>query len=101
MCTANMYQLLSWTNGSFAKARVNALEQQIKALPRRHRHPAAALRGTATGAERSLLDAAISALAGYRKAVLETMEMAQMDQSIATNSMPGGGNPVRPVHRHS
>ena len=83
----NMYQLLSWTNGSFAKARIDALEQQIKA-----RHAAigtqlAALRGTATGAERSLLDAAIKALAGYRKAVLETMEMAQMDQSIAANSM--------------
>jgi hypothetical protein len=26
----NMYQLLSWTNGSFAKARIDALEQQIK-----------------------------------------------------------------------
>ena len=83
----NMYQLLSWTNGSFAKARIDTLEQQIKL-----RHAAigtqlAALRGTATGAERSLVDAAITALAGYRKAVLETMEMAQMDQSIATNSM--------------
>ena len=83
----NMYQLLSWTNGSFAKARIDALEQQIKA-----RHAAigtqlASLRAMATGAERTLVDAAITALAGYRKAVLETMEMAQMDQSIATNSM--------------
>ncbi|WP_402719523.1 methyl-accepting chemotaxis protein [Janthinobacterium rivuli] len=83
----NMYQLLSWTNGSFAKARLDALEQQIKA-----RHAAigtqlTTLRSTATGAERTLVDAAIAALAGYRKAVLETMEMAQMDQSIATNSM--------------
>ena len=83
----NMYQLLSWTNGSFAKARIDALEQQIKA-----RHAAigtqlVTLRSTATGAERTLVDAAITALAGYRKAVLETMEMAQMDQSIATNSM--------------
>ena len=83
----NMYQLLSWTNGSFAKARLDTLEQQIKA-----RHAAigtqlASLRATATGAERNLVDAAITALAGYRKAVLETMEMAQMDQSIATNSM--------------
>ena len=82
-----MYQLLSWTNGSFAKARLDTLEQQIKA-----RHVAigaqlATLRATATGAERTLVDAAIMALAGYRKAVLETMEMAQMDQSIATNSM--------------
>ena len=83
----NMYQLLSWTNGSFAKARLDTLEQQIKA-----RHAAigtqlATLRATSTGAERNLVDAAITALAGYRKAVLETMEMAQMDQSIATNSM--------------
>ncbi|MGK5042889.1 methyl-accepting chemotaxis protein [Janthinobacterium sp. GB1R12] len=83
----NMYQLLSWTNGSFAKVRLDALEKQIKA-----RHAAigtqlTTLRSTATGAERALVDAAITALAGYRKAVLETMEMAQMDQSIATNSM--------------
>ncbi|AQR71352.1 methyl-accepting chemotaxis protein [Janthinobacterium sp. LM6] len=83
----NMYQLLSWTNGSFAKARLDTLEQQIKT-----RHAAigaqlATLRATATGAELTLVDAAITALAGYRKAVLETMEMAQMDQSIATNSM--------------
>ncbi|KHA79784.1 chemotaxis protein [Janthinobacterium lividum] len=83
----NMYQLLSWTNGSFAKARLDTLEQQIKA-----RHAAigtqlGTLRATATGAERTLVDAAITALAGYLKAVLETMEMAQMDQSIATNSM--------------
>ena len=83
----SMYQLLSWTNGSFAKARIDTLEQQIKT-----RHAAigtqlATLRGTATGAERALVDAAITALARYRKAVLETMEMAQMDQSIATNSM--------------
>ena len=83
----NMYQLLSWTNGSFAKARLDTLEQQIKT-----RHAAigtqlTTLRATATGAERTLVDAAITALAGYRKAVLETMEMAQMDQSIATNSM--------------
>jgi methyl-accepting chemotaxis protein len=83
----NMYQLLSWTNGSFAKARLDTLEQQIKT-----RHAAIGtqldtLRATATGTERTLVDAAITALAGYRKAVLETMEMAQMDQSIATNSM--------------
>ena len=83
----NMYQLLSWTNGSFAKARIDALEQQIKARHTAIGSQLAALRGTATGAERSLVDAAITALAAYRKAVLETMEMAQMDQSIATNSM--------------
>ena len=83
----NMYQLLSWTNGSFAKARLDALEQQIKARHAAIGSQLATLRSTATGAERTLVDAAITALAGYRKAVLETMEMAQMDQSIATNSM--------------
>ncbi|MEG2030716.1 MAG: methyl-accepting chemotaxis protein [Janthinobacterium sp.] len=83
----NMYQLLSWTNGSFAKARIDALEQQIKARHLAIGSQLAALRSTANGAERPLVDAAIAALAGYRKAVLETMEMAQMDQSIATNSM--------------
>jgi methyl-accepting chemotaxis protein len=83
----NMYQLLSWTNGSFAKARIDALEQQIKVRHAAIGSQLATLRAMATGAELTLVDAAITALAGYRKAVLETMEMAQMDQSIATNSM--------------
>ncbi|MEG1051986.1 MAG: methyl-accepting chemotaxis protein, partial [Janthinobacterium sp.] len=76
-----------WTNGSFAKARLDTLEQQIKARHAAIGSQLTTLRSTATGAERTLVDAAITALAGYRKAVLETMEMAQMDQSIATNSM--------------
>ena len=83
----NMYQLLSWTNGSFARARLDALEQQIK---QRHGDIAkqlSTLRATSTGAELSMIDGATSALAAYRKAVLETLEMAQMDLSIAANSM--------------
>jgi hypothetical protein len=38
-------------------------------------------------AERKPVDASLAALAAYRKAVQETIEMAQVDQSIATNSM--------------
>jgi len=84
---AHIYQLLSWTNGSFAKERISALEQQIG-----QRHAGIArqlnqLRATASGDERALVDAAASALAGYRKKVEETMDMAQADLSIAANSM--------------
>ena len=83
----NMYQLLSWTNGSFAKARLEALEQQIKQRHGEIARQLSNLRTTSTGAELSMVDGASSALAAYRKAVLETMEMAQMDLSIAANSM--------------
>jgi methyl-accepting chemotaxis protein len=34
-----------------------------------------------------IVEQSLQALAAYRKAVLETMDMAQMDQSIATNAM--------------
>jgi methyl-accepting chemotaxis protein len=83
----NMYQLLAWTNGSFAKERLDALEQQIKARHQAIAEQLSTLRASASEAERTLIDAAGVPLAAYRKAVLETMEIAQMDQSIATNSM--------------
>ena len=84
---ANIYQLLAWTNGSFAKARLDRLTADIK-----RKHAAIALQlgelAQATGgAERGLIDGSADALASYRKGVAETIEMAQMDQSIATNSM--------------
>jgi methyl-accepting chemotaxis protein len=86
---AHIYQLLAWVNGSFAPARLDALGKQIKA---RHAGIEAQLRKLAadTGdhaAERKILEQSLLSLAAYRKAVLETMDMAQMDQSIATNSM--------------
>ena len=84
---SNMYQLLSWTNGSFAKARLDALEQQIKQRHGEIARQLSNLRATSSGAELSMVDGAAGALAAYRKAVLETMEMAQMDLSIAANSM--------------
>ena len=86
---AHIYQLLAWVNGSFAQARLDALGLQIKA---RHAAIEAQLRRLAAdaggdAAERKIVERALVSLAAYRKAVLETMDLAQMDQSIATNSM--------------
>ncbi|GAB3456963.1 methyl-accepting chemotaxis protein [Massilia terrae] len=84
---ANIYQLLAWVNGSFAKARLDALIADIN-----HKHAAIAaqlktLAAVADPAERKLLDASGRALAAYHKSVLETIEMSQVDVSIAANSM--------------
>jgi methyl-accepting chemotaxis protein len=84
---ANIYQLLAWVNGSFAKARLDAL---IADINRKHAGIAAQLTELAKvsdPAERKLVDATSRALATYHKAVGETIEMAQVDVSIAANSM--------------
>jgi methyl-accepting chemotaxis protein len=84
---ANIYQLLAWINGSFAKNRLDAL---IADINRKHASigtQLAELARVSGPAERKLVDASSAALAAYRKAVTETIEMAQVDQSIATNSM--------------
>jgi methyl-accepting chemotaxis protein len=84
---AHIYQLLAGVSGSFAQARLDALGKQIKD---RHAAIDGQLRQLATLAddgERKIVVQSLQALAAYRKAVLETMDMAQMDQSIATNSM--------------
>ncbi|USX20179.1 methyl-accepting chemotaxis protein [Oxalobacteraceae bacterium OTU3REALA1] len=86
---SHIYQLLAWVNGSFAQSRLDALGKQIKA---RHAGVEAGLRRLAAEsgvneAERKIIEQSLQSLTAYRKAVLETMEMAQMDQSIATNSM--------------
>jgi len=84
---ANIYQLLAWVSGSFAKNRLDAL---IADIHKKHAGIGAGLGALAKVAdpeERKLIDASIAALAAYRKAVAETIEMAQVDQSIATNSM--------------
>ncbi len=84
---ANIYQLLAWVNGSFAQARLNGL---IKEIGLKHTAIGAQLAQLASVSdpdERKLVDASMAALAAYRKAVGETIEMAQVDQSIATNSM--------------
>jgi methyl-accepting chemotaxis protein len=84
---ANAYQLLAWINGSFAKNRLDAL---IADIGKRHASVQAQLQElarTTDGPERKLVEASLAALAAYRKAVQDTIEMAQVDQSIATNSM--------------
>ena len=84
---ANIYQLLAWINGSFAKPRLDAL---IADIGRRHREVSAqldALAAVSDPAERRIVDATAGAMTAYKKAVAETIELAQVDQSIATNAM--------------
>jgi len=84
---ANAYQLLAWINGSFAKARLDALIADIGSRHAALKAQLNELARVASAAERKPVDASLAALAAYRKAVQETIEMAQVDQSIATNSM--------------
>jgi methyl-accepting chemotaxis protein len=84
---ANIYQLLAWINGSFAKARLDKLTAD---MTERHQQADARLTAFASIAskdEQALVEGAAAALAAYRKAVLETVELAQVDQSIAANAM--------------
>jgi methyl-accepting chemotaxis protein len=84
---ANIYQLLAWINGSFARERLDALVAQIRA---RHASIGTRLRGlseVASAEEKPIVEASLQALNAYRKGVLETIDLAQMDQSIATNAM--------------
>jgi methyl-accepting chemotaxis protein len=83
---ANIY-LLAWMNASIAKARLDTLIAEIN---RRHAAVAAQLeqlQAVSDPQERAIVKATVAALATYRKSVLETIEMAQVDQSIATNAM--------------
>ncbi|MBA5639606.1 MCP four helix bundle domain-containing protein [Duganella sp. LX20W] len=84
---ANIYQLLAWTNGSFAQDRIDALARELRGRHAAIADQLAALARVADPAERPFVDASAEALAAYRKAVRETMEIAQVDQSIAANSM--------------
>jgi len=84
---ANIYQLLAWISGSFAKPRLDALTAEINL-----RHAAIATQLGKLGAmsdaqERSIVEATTAAMASYRQSVIETIELAQVDQSIATNAM--------------
>jgi methyl-accepting chemotaxis protein len=84
---ANIYQLLAWINGSFASNRLAELTGRIHARHRAIEQQLVQLGRMSDPGERKLVDASARALAAYRKAVGETIEIAQMDQSIATNSM--------------
>jgi methyl-accepting chemotaxis protein len=84
---ANIYQLLAWINGSFAKARLDGLTSDIHSKHAAIDAQLAALASIADPAERKIIDACSAALAGYRKSVMVTIELAQVDQSTATASM--------------
>ena len=84
---ANIYQLLAWVNGSFAQNRLAALTADIGSKHAAVADKLAALAKVADAAERAPIEASLGALTRYRKAVNETIEMASVDQSIATNSM--------------
>ena len=84
---ANIYQYLAWVNGSFAPARLTALSRDIGQKHAAISTKLAELASVSDPEERKLVDASTAALAAYRKAVSETIEMAQVDQSIATNAM--------------
>ena len=84
---ANIYRLLAWISGSFAKARVDTLISEIGS---RHDALAAQLDALAKVSdidERKLVDASSAALAAYRKSVKATIELAQVDQSLGTSAM--------------
>ena len=84
---ANVYQLLAWINGSFAKARLDALTADIAKRQRAVARGLDELAAVADPAERKLVDKAKTELAGYHKTTAEAIELAQVDNSIATNSM--------------
>ncbi len=84
---ANVYQLLARINGSFAQARVDALRTDIN---RRHGALAIALAELARvsdPAERRIVEASTAALSAYRASVNDTVDMALVDHSLATNAM--------------
>ncbi|MES2742672.1 MAG: methyl-accepting chemotaxis protein [Pseudomonadota bacterium] len=84
---ANIYQLLAWVSGSFAQTRLDALTGEIKQKHRALEQELATLARLSDADERKLVDASVVALTAYRKAVFDTIEMSQVDQSIATNAM--------------
>ncbi|MFD2366924.1 methyl-accepting chemotaxis protein [Pseudoduganella sp. GCM10020061] len=84
---SDIYRLLAWTNGSFVKERLDKVTAEIHARHQALARQLAGLAKVASPEERKLVDPSVAALAAYRKEVLETIEMAQVDVSIATNSM--------------
>ncbi|MEX5745137.1 methyl-accepting chemotaxis protein [Massilia sp. X63] len=84
---ANIYQLLAWVNGSFAKERLDALTADIYKKHAAIGTKLGELAKLAEPSERTPIENSLAALASYRKLVGETIELAQVDQSIATNSM--------------
>ncbi len=84
---ADAWKLLAWINGSFAKARVDALRGDVV---RRHAYvdgALAELARLADPAEKAIVEASAAALAAYRVSVGDAFDMALADQSLAANAM--------------
>ena len=84
---ANVYQLLAWISGSFSSTRLDVLRAEIT---RRHAdtgNALAALARVSDPAEGVIVAASEQALTAYRASVSDTIEMALVDQSLATNAM--------------
>jgi methyl-accepting chemotaxis protein len=89
---ADIYQLIAWISGSFARTRVDPLIGAI------HRQHAAIDNGFArlarmpqsSSAERRYAEQAASAYRQYVLAVRDVIELAEVDQSISANAMLKG-----------
>ena len=84
---ANAWQLLAWINGSFARERLNTLRGDIA-----QRHLAldgalATLAQVSGPDERGVVQASAAALDAYRASVVEAIDIALADQSLAANAM--------------
>jgi methyl-accepting chemotaxis protein len=84
---ANIYQLLASISGSFGPDRIKALVADIKKKHEALEGRLAKLAEASNPAERKLVDSSIKALADYRKSATDSIELAQVDQSLATGSM--------------
>jgi methyl-accepting chemotaxis protein len=86
---AEIYQLLTWVNGSFSQPRVDALVRDIHArhavLDRQFAQLEMAVQ--AIPAERRFVAQSQAAHAVYVKAIADVIELAMADQSIAANAM--------------
>jgi methyl-accepting chemotaxis protein len=82
-----IYQLLASISGSFGPERIKALVADIKSKHEALQVRLKALAEASNPAERALVDASIKALADYRKSATDSIELAQVDQSLATGSM--------------
>jgi methyl-accepting chemotaxis protein len=85
----DIYQLITWISGSFARLRIDPLIRDI------HRQHAAIERGFvklaamtyASSAERRYVEQAASAHRQYVRAARDVMELAEVDQSISASAM--------------
>jgi methyl-accepting chemotaxis protein len=84
---ATIYQLLASISGSFGADRIKALVADIKSKHEALQSRLTALAEASNPAERALIESSIKALADYRKSATDSIELAQVDQSLATGSM--------------